>query len=163
MTLHVLPLSHSFGVLCMNVEAVHGLEVGHSAAVRHAARLPRHSGISRPAILGRADHADRHVPLPTTETQYDCSSLEQITSGGAALPEEVRLEFERLFGCPVRSGYGLSEAAPTVSCYADGEAARPGSSGRPIPGVEVRILDDSRPAAAGRTNPAKFASAGRTS
>jgi long-chain acyl-CoA synthetase len=69
--------------------------------------------------------------------------LEQVSSGGAALPEEVRLEFERLFRCPVRSGYGLSEAAPTVSCYADGEAARTGSSGRPIPGVEVCILDDS--------------------
>jgi long-chain acyl-CoA synthetase len=141
MTLHVLPLSHSFGVLCMNVEAVHGLK---------SVILPR---FDTPSVFRAIQEfrVRRFSAVPTMliamchfpqRQQYDCSSLEQITSGGAALPEEVRLEFERLFGCPVRSGYGLSEAAPTVSCYADGEAARPGSSGRPISGVEVSILDD---------------------
>jgi long-chain acyl-CoA synthetase len=83
---------------------------------------------------------------------YDCTSLKVITSGGAALPEEVRLEFERLFGCKVFSGYGLSETAPTVSCYSDTDTARPGASGKPIPGVEVSIQDDAgRPLPAGQS------------
>jgi long-chain acyl-CoA synthetase len=137
--------------LCMNVEAVLGLK---------SVILPR---FDTPHVFHAIQEfrVRRFSAVPTMlvamcqfhhRTQYDCSSLEQITSGGAALPEEVRLEFERLFRCPVRSGYGLSEAAPTVSCYADGEAARPGSSGRPIPGVEVRILDDAgRPLATGRS------------
>jgi long-chain acyl-CoA synthetase len=141
MTLHVLPLSHSFGVLCMNVEAVLGLksiilprfDIPHVFRAIQEFRVRRFSAV--PTMLVAMCH------FPHRE-QYDCSSLEQISSGGAALPEEVRLEFERLFVCPVRSGYGLSEAAPTVSCYADGEAARAGSSGRPIPGVEVCIIDD---------------------
>jgi long-chain acyl-CoA synthetase len=147
MSLHVLPLSHSFGVLCMNVEAVIGLrsvilprfDLVHVFHAIQEFRVQRFSAV--PTMLIAMCHFHHR-------TQYDCSSLEQITSGGAPLPEEVRLEFERLFSCPVRSGYGLSEAAPTVSAYSDGDAARPGSSGRPIPGVEVRILDS-----AGRTLP----------
>jgi long-chain acyl-CoA synthetase len=140
MTLHVLPLSHSFGMLCMNVEAAHGLksvilqrfDLAQVFQAIQEFRARRFSAVPTMLI------AMCHFP---DRAKYDCSSLEHVSSGGSALPEEVRLEFERLFGCPVRSGYGLSEAAPTVSCYEDGEPARPGSSGRPIPGVEVRIVD----------------------
>jgi long-chain acyl-CoA synthetase len=140
MTMHVLPLSHSFGVLCMNVEATLGLksvilprfDTPHVLHTIQEFRVRRFSAV--PTMLVAMCHC------PHRE-RYDCSSLEHVTSGGAGLPEEVRLEFERLFGCPVRSGYGLSEAAPTVSAYRDGEACRPGSSGKPIPGVEVRIVD----------------------
>jgi long-chain acyl-CoA synthetase len=140
MTLHILPLSHSFGVLCMNLEAVYGLksvilprfDVKQVFESIQAFRVRRFSAV--PTVFVALCHC------PERE-RYDCSSLELVSSGGAALPEEVRLLFERLFRCPVLGGYGLSEAAPTVSAYADGEAYRPGSSGRPIPGVEVCILD----------------------
>ena len=141
MTMHILPLSHSFGVLCMNLEGVYGLR---------CAILPWFE-TKRVFETIQQFHVQRFSAVPTMliamchfpeREQYDCSSLEVVTSGGAGLPEEVRLEFERLFNCPVRSGYGLSEAAPTVSCYSDGEAARPGSSGRAIPGVEVCIQDE---------------------
>ncbi len=151
MTLHVLPLSHSFGVLCMNVEAVHGLKsvILPRFDTPHVFRAIQEFRVRRFSAVPTMLIAMCHFPQ---RQDYDCSSLEQITSGGAALPEEVRLEFERLFGCPVRSGYGLSEAAPTVSCYADGEAARPGSSGRPIAGVQVCIQDDAgRPLPAGQS------------
>jgi long-chain acyl-CoA synthetase len=149
MTLHVLPLSHSFGVLCMNLEGVYGLrsailpwfEPKRVFEMIHAFRVQRFSAVPT-MLIALCHYADRE--------RYDCSSLEMVTSGGAGLPEEVRLEFEKLFRCPVRSGYGLSEAAPTVSFYGDGEAAVPGSSGRPIPGVEVTIRDhDDRPLPAG--------------
>jgi long-chain acyl-CoA synthetase len=140
MTLQVLPLSHSFGVLCMNIEAVIGLrsvilprfEVPHVLHAIQEFRVRRFSAV--PTMLIAMCHYPKR-------THYDCSSLEQITSGGAALPEEARLEFERLFHCRVLSGYGLSETAPTVSAYDDSDVCRPGSSGRPIPGVEVRIVD----------------------
>jgi long-chain acyl-CoA synthetase len=145
MLLHVLPLSHSFGVLCMNVEAVHGMRSVilprfDTPLVFHAIqqfRVRRFSAV--PTMLVAMCHFKHRE-------EYDCASLELVTSGGSALPEEVRLEFERLFRCRVQNGYGLSEAAPTVSAFTDEEPHRPGSSGRPIPGVEVRIVD-----AAGRT------------
>jgi long-chain acyl-CoA synthetase len=140
MMLHVLPLSHSFGVFCMNMEAVFGLR---------SAILPRFDA-KRAFETIEEFRVQRFSAVPTMlismcqfadSARYDCSSLEFVTTGGAALPEEVRLEFERRFGCRVRNNYGLSETAPVVSWYADGEAARPGSSGRPIPGVEVSIQD----------------------
>jgi long-chain acyl-CoA synthetase len=141
MTLHVLPLSHSFGVLCMNLEAVYGLRsvILPWFDTKRVFESIQEFGVQRLSAVPTMLIAMCHFP---DREKYDCSSLKNITSGGAGLPEEVRLEFEHLFHCPVRSGYGLSEAAPTVSCYADGEAARPGSSGRPISGVDVSIQDE---------------------
>jgi len=58
-------------------------------------------------------------------------------SGGAPLDPEVA-RFFRDLGLTVLEGYGLSEAAPIVSCNTLDERAA-GSVGRPLPGVEVRI------------------------
>jgi long-chain acyl-CoA synthetase len=129
----------------MNLEGVYGLrcailpwfDTKRAFETIHQFRVQRFSAVPT-MLIAMCHHPERQ--------RYDCSSLELVTSGGAGLPEEVRLEFERLFRCQVRSGYGLSEAAPTVSCYGDGEVAVPGSSGRPIPGVEVTIRGhDERP------------------
>jgi long-chain acyl-CoA synthetase len=60
-------------------------------------------------------------------------------SGGAALPVEVCRFFNAL-GVPVVEGYGLTEAGPVVA--ANGlEDNAPGTLGRPLPGVELRIAD----------------------
>ena len=74
---------------------------------------------------------------------YDLSSLEKVGSGGAALPNEVRLEFERVFGCEVKEGYGMSECAPSASGYSDEDPYRVGSVGRAIPGVNLSIRNES--------------------
>jgi len=58
-------------------------------------------------------------------------------SGGAPLDADVA-GFFRDLSLPVLEGYGLSEAAPVVSCNTLGERAT-GSVGRPLPGVQVRI------------------------
>ena len=49
-------------------------------------------------------------------TSFDLSSLKFCLSGGAPLPVEVKQKFERLTGCKVVEGYGLSEASPSVTC-----------------------------------------------
>lgn len=64
-------------------------------------------------------------------------SLRHVIVGGAAL--DVRFErFLRNIGVPLSLGYGLTEAGPVISCNADG-MRRSGSSGRPFPGVQVRL------------------------
>jgi long-chain acyl-CoA synthetase len=67
--------------------------------------------------------------------------LRWCLSAGAPLAEEVRLRAEERLGAPVRQGYGLTEATFTT-INAPPDDAVPGSSGKPVPGVEVRIADD---------------------
>jgi long-chain acyl-CoA synthetase len=66
--------------------------------------------------------------------------LSLIVCGGAALPHRVELRLRRM-GLPIMEGYGLTEHGPVVSANGPSEN-RPGSVGRPFPGVETRLQDD---------------------
>src|SRR5205085_5009758 len=70
------------------------------------------------------------------------ASVRLAVSGGAPLPEEVDEAFRSRFGLPVWQGYGLTETAPIVSSSLVGGEPRPGSIGLPLPGVEVRLVDE---------------------
>jgi long-chain acyl-CoA synthetase len=69
----------------------------------------------------------------------DLSSLEDIWTGGADLPESIREEFESKFGRLVHATYGLTEVPTVVTIEARGEPHRPGSSGQVLPHLEVGI------------------------
>lgn len=61
-------------------------------------------------------------------------------SGGAALSESLIAAYRR-HGLPLLQGYGLTEASPVVSaCTVAADV--PGSVGRALPGVEVRLAAD---------------------
>jgi long-chain acyl-CoA synthetase len=62
-------------------------------------------------------------------------------SGAAPLPAEALQRFAEL-GVPIYEGYGLSETAPVLTSTLIGGAAKPGSVGRPIPGVELVLRDE---------------------
>jgi len=72
----------------------------------------------------------------------DLSTVRLAVSGAAPLPGSVLAEFEERFDCTIWEGYGLTETAPVVTTNALGEAARADSIGLPLPGVEVRLLDE---------------------
>jgi long-chain acyl-CoA synthetase len=73
----------------------------------------------------------------------DLSSLRVGVSGGAAIPGEVIRAFEQKFpGCVILEGYGLSESASTTTFNVNAEQRKVLSIGRPIWGVEVRVVDD---------------------
>jgi long-chain acyl-CoA synthetase len=67
-------------------------------------------------------------------------------SGSAPLSAELVARYEAV-GVPLFEGYGLTEAAPVITLNLtptgpDSWAApKPGSVGRPLPGVEVRLVD----------------------
>jgi long-chain acyl-CoA synthetase len=65
-------------------------------------------------------------------------------AGGAALNTAVAEKWERVSGCPVIEGYGLTESSP-VLCFnpIGGGMVKGGSIGVPMPSTEVRIIDDS--------------------
>lgn len=66
--------------------------------------------------------------------------LRIMVSGAAPLAEEVRSFFECI-GLHILEGYGLTETAAPVACNTP-EINFPGSVGRPLPGIEVKIAED---------------------
>ena len=76
--------------------------------------------------------------------KYDLSSIKLCISGGAPLPVGVKKEFERITGCVVVEGYGLSETSPVITTNPTEGVNKPGSVGIPMPGteIEIRSLED---------------------
>jgi len=66
--------------------------------------------------------------------------LRLAVSGGASLTGHVEQFFETL-GVPFLNGYGLTETSPVISLSSPGEHRR-GTLGRPVPGTEVRVIDE---------------------
>jgi long-chain acyl-CoA synthetase len=72
---------------------------------------------------------------------FDLSSLKFCLSGGAPLPLEVKQQFEKLTGCKLVEGYGLSEASPVVTSNPIEGPVKENSIGQPIPGTIVSLRD----------------------
>jgi long-chain acyl-CoA synthetase len=71
----------------------------------------------------------------------DFKSIYAMISGGEPLPAAVRDGFEKRFNVPIYEGYGLTETSPVISLNTPHDH-RPGSVGRTVPGVIVKIADD---------------------
>jgi long-chain acyl-CoA synthetase len=69
-------------------------------------------------------------------------SVRMAVSGAAPLPPEVAEGFADRFGVKLWDSYGLTEAGPAVTTSALGEEPKPGSIGLPLPGLEVRLVDE---------------------
>ena len=82
-------------------------------------------------------------------TEFDLSSVRQAISAGEALPAPLFERFKKRFNVEILDAWGSTETLQMVISNRPGEA-RPGSSGRVIPGYEARIVDDDgRPVAIG--------------
>jgi len=138
--LSVLPQFHSFGFTVMTITP---LVLG--AAVHY---LPRFSPVTVVSTI-----AERKVTLfmaiPSMYAalaqmkQVDRQAFASVTlaiSGGEPLPPKVAQAFEDRFGIPIYEGYGLTETSPAVSINVPW-ARRPGSVGRPLPGIEISAVD----------------------
>jgi long-chain acyl-CoA synthetase len=66
--------------------------------------------------------------------------LRFFVSGGAPLAKGIS-DFFYSAGLMILEGYGLTESSPVLSCNTP-EDFRPGTVGKPIPGVDIRIAED---------------------
>jgi len=78
-----------------------------------------------------------------------CRAMRLMVSGSAALPVSTLMRWREISGHTLLERYGMTEIGMALSNPLDGER-RPGHVGTPLPGVEVRLVDDTgRPAPPG--------------
>jgi long-chain acyl-CoA synthetase len=139
--LGVLPLFH-----------VYGLNAVLGQVVRLGARLVLADGFDVEGTLALVeDEAVTVLPLAPPVLAYwmhvpdlreRLSGVRLVLSGSAPLAPEVLMTFAERSGVAVHEGYGLTEAAPVVTSTLRSPRVKPGSVGAPLPGVEVRIVDE---------------------
>jgi acetyl-CoA synthetase len=92
--------------------------------------------------------AKRAEPVPV-------ASLHGLVAAGEALNPEVLRAFTEGTGLEIRDGYGQTETGQLTGAPAGG-AVRPGSMGRPLPGIALEIDEDELVLADPRTDPTFF-------
>ncbi|MEV0064528.1 long-chain fatty acid--CoA ligase [Nocardia sp. NPDC050718] len=139
-----LPLFHAFGqtlqlhtafasaatVVLMPRFAPHeALRLMRDESVTHFAGVPT----MYHALLGALGEVD--APEVFAET------LQFAISGGAAMPVALLRQITERLGVRVLEGYGLSETSPAACFSPLAGPNRPGSIGKPIWGVQMKLID----------------------
>jgi long-chain acyl-CoA synthetase len=140
--LGTLPLSHAYGLL-VTIGSMHSPERGVAVLLRWFdpqafLELVAEHRIQVTAVVPSM----LQILLSHSLEDYDLSSLQYVSSGGSPLAPEVAEQFvRRVPSVSIRQGYGLTETAALLTTNPVGRE-KPGSVGFPVPGVELRILDD---------------------
>ena len=79
-----------------------------------------------------------HPRLP----ELDFSNLRLAGGGGAAVVPATSERWKNITGQFIREGYGLSETSPVVSFNPAAVETFNGTTGLPLPGTDVRLLDE---------------------
>jgi len=74
--------------------------------------------------------------------EVDFSKLKITLAGGMATQTKVAAQWKELTGSTVIEGYGLTECAPMVSVNSYNVTVHDGSIGLPMPGTDIRLIDD---------------------
>jgi len=142
-TLLCLPLAHSFGVVTMNSGSLSPFKESSAVLMRwfdpeEVFRLIEKYRVTQ--FFGVPTMYQILVSHPAGD-KFDTSSLERCTISAAPVTEELYRAFTAKFDCEMYEGYGLTEASPAVALCRRGMPLKKGSTGIPLPGVEVRIFD----------------------
>ena len=139
--LGVIPLFHAFGMTAMMLAPIQlGSTIVYIARFSPVAAMKafKEHGVSLmfgvPSMFG----AMAHLKSASGE---DFKSAYALISGGEPLPAALREGFKQRFGVTLYGGYGLTETSPVVALNTP-QASKLGSVGKPLPGVQVKIVDD---------------------
>jgi long-chain acyl-CoA synthetase len=135
-----LPLFHVYGLsavmlLCIKRRAELFLhlrfDAGHILAEMETSSITAFPGV--PTMwIALANHPDM--------ARRDLSKLNRCSSGGAPLPNEVGRRLESELGLRLTGGWGMTETAAAGTALLPYGAARHGSIGIPLPGVELQVV-----------------------
>ncbi len=142
LVLLVLPLFH-----------IYGLNAGLGAVARNAATgllverfdpVDTLADIRRYGVTNLVGAPPMYVAWSMLPDVGDAlATVRLAVSGAAPLPASVLHRVLDVTGHHIFEGYGLTETAPVLTTTLMSEVAKPGSIGRPIPGVELRLVDES--------------------
>lgn len=138
----VLPLSH---IYALNVGLGGTVRAGATVVLAErfdpAGSLQAIAAHAVTVVLGTPTMYLAWLNLPDAAPEQ-LRSVRLATSGAAPLPADVFHAFADRFGLVIEEGYGLTEAGPAVTSSTVAPAARARSVGWPLPGVELRLVDD---------------------
>lgn len=72
----------------------------------------------------------------------DFSDLKATVGGGMAVQRAVAERWQKVTGCQLTEGYGLTEASPVLSVNPIDSAMRLGTIGMPVPSTDLRIINE---------------------
>ena len=133
---HIYGLNVTMGLLVMN--GAKGVLVERFEPVPALDLIQRHK-VS--VLFGAPPMYTAWCATPGAD-QYDLSSVRLAISGAAPLPADVLREFRDIFNVEIYEGYGLTETAPTLTSNRMTQKPRPGSIGKPLPGIDLRVVDE---------------------
>jgi malonyl-CoA/methylmalonyl-CoA synthetase len=156
--LHVLPLNHTHGVINILACALWNGAACEFAGGFDAAdvwwRVARGDTtvfMAVPTIYSRLIAAWRDAPADVRRAwSTGAARLRLVVSGSAALPIPVLEEWRAITGQTLLERYGMTEIGMALSNPLHGQR-QPGSVGTPLPGVEVRLVNDAGEDVAGGT------------
>jgi 4-hydroxybenzoate-CoA ligase len=78
---------------------------------------------------------------PDPNSAHEFSSVRICFSAGEALPPELYHRWKQRFGLDILDGIGTTELLHIFICNRPGDV-KPGSTGKPVPGYELKLIDD---------------------
>ncbi|WBB55225.1 AMP-binding protein [Verrucosispora sp. WMMD573] len=136
-----LPLFHAYGLNAGLGAVIHhgatGVLVddpGSDAALAEIARHRVSVLVGVPSMVQTWSRAD------ADSLAVAMAAVRLVVCGAAPLEPADAARFTEAAGRPVHVGYGLTETAPVLTSTLVGGEPRPGSIGRPLPGVQVRLV-----------------------
>ncbi|HEX2971177.1 MAG TPA: AMP-binding protein [Tepidisphaeraceae bacterium] len=137
----VIPLFHAFGMTAMMLAPVQlGAPIVYMSRFSPMGALQalRKNPI---AVMFGVPSMYAALLRMTSAQPEDFQHMFAALSGGEPLPAALRDGWKQRFGQPLYEGYGLTETSPVISLNTP-VMHRPGSVGRTVPGVQVRVVDD---------------------
>jgi len=142
-SLAVLPLCHSFGVAMMN-----------GSFLRLQGKVIIMKQFNLEQLFANIDrYKVQSVPIVPTMivymlmfpdyAKYDIRSVKYWVCGSAPLSLDTWKQFKERFGAEIGEGWGLTEAGANNATNIGQAVIKPGSIGRPMKGMEMKIFDNS--------------------
>ncbi|MEV5431947.1 type I polyketide synthase [Streptomyces sp. NPDC052701] len=138
-------VSHNIGVLGV-------LAVGATARVMEGAaadEVVAEAARERATFLVGAPTLYHRMAQVAREGGAALPELRVCMTAGAACPTALHEEFEDAFGIRLLDSYGSTETGGAITTHAPGGPRVPGSCGRPLPGLTLRLTDPRSGAEAG--------------